>query len=107
MTPAAPSPEPVDIHILRTVAAGAYYDPHAVLGPHIGEDGVTVRALRPLADRVAVMEGGRLHHALPVDLPRPRGRDVRYSPRFNALCRELRQAMDHQDAGRQAMAGAA
>ncbi|WP_448203894.1 ABC transporter ATP-binding protein [Azospirillum sp. sgz302134] len=47
-----------------------------------------------LADRVAVMEGGRLHHALPVGLPRPRGRDIRYSPRFNALCRELRDAMD-------------
>ncbi len=47
-----------------------------------------------LADRVAVMENGRLHHALAVDLPRPRGRDARYSPRFTALCRELRRAMD-------------
>ncbi|MBK3802362.1 ATP-binding cassette domain-containing protein [Azospirillum brasilense] len=47
-----------------------------------------------LADRVAVMEGGQLRHALPVPLARPRGRDVRYSPRFNALCLELRHAMD-------------
>ena len=47
-----------------------------------------------LADRVAVMEGGRLRHAMPVPLARPRGRDVRYSPRFNALCLELRRAMD-------------
>jgi len=60
-----------------------------------------------LADRVAVMEGGRLHHALPVDLPRPRGRDVRYSPRFSALCRELRQAMDGGAGDGRAMAGAA
>ncbi|MBP2292875.1 ABC transporter ATP-binding protein [Azospirillum rugosum] len=47
-----------------------------------------------LADRVAVMEAGRLHHTLAVDLPRPRGREARYSPRFTALCRELRRAMD-------------
>lgn len=47
-----------------------------------------------LADRVAVMENGRLHHALAVDLPRPRGRETRYSPRFTALCRALRRAMD-------------
>ncbi|MBP2301756.1 ABC transporter ATP-binding protein [Azospirillum picis] len=47
-----------------------------------------------LADRVAVMAGGRLCHDLRIDLPRPRGRDVRYAPRFTALCRELRRAMD-------------
>ena len=47
-----------------------------------------------LADRVAVMDRGRLRHALAVDLPRPRPPDVRYSARFNQLCREARQAMD-------------
>lgn len=47
-----------------------------------------------LADRVAVMEKGRFRHALDVDLARPRAGDVRYTPRFNALCREVRQAMD-------------
>lgn len=47
-----------------------------------------------LADRVAVMEKGRFRHALTVDLDRPRGRDLRYSQPFNALCRELRRAMD-------------
>ena len=47
-----------------------------------------------LADRVAIMAGGRLHHDLAIDLPRPRSRAMRYGPAFNALCRELRQAMD-------------
>ncbi|AMJ63228.1 ABC transporter ATP-binding protein [Bosea sp. PAMC 26642] len=47
-----------------------------------------------LGDRVAVMAAGRLHHQLTIDLPRPRGRDLRYGQPFNALCRELRQAMD-------------
>jgi len=47
-----------------------------------------------LADRVAVMAAGRLHHALDVALPRPRLREMRYEQPFNAFCRELRQAMD-------------
>lgn len=47
-----------------------------------------------LADRVAIMAAGRLHHQLSIDLPRPRVREMRYDQPFNALCRELRQAMD-------------
>lgn len=47
-----------------------------------------------LADRVVVMDRGRFRHALTIDLARPRERDLRYSPRFNELCREVRQAMD-------------
>lgn len=47
-----------------------------------------------LADRVAVMEHGRLVRDLRVDLPRPRGQDVRYSPEFNTLCAGLRHALD-------------
>jgi NitT/TauT family transport system ATP-binding protein len=47
-----------------------------------------------LADKVAVMEKGRLRYDLEVDLPRPRRRDVRYSPRFNELCMQIRQAME-------------
>lgn len=47
-----------------------------------------------LADRVAIMAAGRLHHDMPIDLPRPRRREMRYGQPFNALCRELRQAMD-------------
>ncbi len=47
-----------------------------------------------LADRVAVMTQGRISDDLPVDLPRPRPRDVRYDAPFNALCARVRQAMD-------------
>ncbi len=47
-----------------------------------------------LADRVAVMEAGRIRDALTVALPRPRAADIRYSPEFSALCREARLAMD-------------
>ncbi|MBO0901079.1 1,4-alpha-glucan branching protein GlgB [Cellulomonas sp. zg-ZUI22] len=55
MTAAATSPVPVDHDTLRAVAAGSFYDPHAVLGPHVGDGTVTVRTLRPLADRVVVV----------------------------------------------------
>ena len=47
-----------------------------------------------LADRVAVMDAGRIRHDIRVDLPRPRGQDVRYGAAFNAICAELRHAMD-------------
>ncbi|PHM20424.1 MAG: nitrate ABC transporter ATP-binding protein [Curvibacter sp. PD_MW3] len=50
-----------------------------------------------LADRVAVMEGGRIRHDIRVELPRSRTQDVRYSAAFNAICAELRQAMDQED----------
>ncbi|GIG40038.1 1,4-alpha-glucan branching protein GlgB [Cellulomonas phragmiteti] len=55
MTAAAPSPVPVDHDTLHSVAEGTFYDPHAVLGPHVGDGAVTVRTLRPLADRVVVV----------------------------------------------------
>ncbi|MCL2465629.1 MAG: 1,4-alpha-glucan branching enzyme, partial [Micrococcales bacterium] len=51
----APTPIPVDDDVLRAVAAGLYHDPHAVLGAHPGDGGVTVRVLRPFAERVAVV----------------------------------------------------
>ncbi len=47
-----------------------------------------------LADQVAVMDKGRLTHILPIDIGKPRDRDIRYSQKFNSLCREVRQAMD-------------
>jgi len=50
-----------------------------------------------LADRVAVMEGGRIRHDIRVELPRSRTQDVRYGAAFNAICAELRQAMDQED----------
>ena len=55
MTTAAPAPVPVDDDTLRQVAAGLFHDPHAVLGAHTGTGGVTVRVLRPMADRVAIV----------------------------------------------------
>ncbi len=47
-----------------------------------------------LADRVTVMSRGKLQGEVQVDLPRPRPSDLRYTPRFNALCAELRAMMD-------------
>jgi NitT/TauT family transport system ATP-binding protein len=51
-----------------------------------------------LADRVAVMDAGRIRHDVRVALPRPRFQDVRYSAAFNAICAELRHAMDGEGA---------
>jgi NitT/TauT family transport system ATP-binding protein len=39
------------------------------------------------------MERGQFRYDLRVDLARPRARDIRYGPRFNELCLELRKAM--------------
>lgn len=47
-----------------------------------------------LADRVAVMAQGSICCDLAIDLARPRQQSLRYSPEFNRLCAELRQAMD-------------
>jgi len=47
-----------------------------------------------LADRVAVMSQGRIRRDVRVELPRPRSQDVRYGAAFNAICAELRHAMD-------------
>lgn len=55
MSPAAPSPVPVDTDVLRSVAHGTSYAPHDVLGPHAGGSGITIRTLRPLADAVVVV----------------------------------------------------
>jgi 1,4-alpha-glucan branching enzyme len=40
---------------IDVIIAGRSHDPHAVLGAHPGPDGVTVRALRPLAESVEVL----------------------------------------------------
>jgi 1,4-alpha-glucan branching enzyme len=47
---------------LERIAAGHHHDPHSVLGAHPGKDGVVIRALRPMADSVAVVldDGRRL-----------------------------------------------
>jgi 1,4-alpha-glucan branching enzyme len=40
---------------LDRVLAGLHHDPHSVLGAHRGADGITVRALRPMARTVDVL----------------------------------------------------
>ena len=55
MTAAALTPVPADADTLRAVASGLYHDPHGVLGAHAGAGAVTVRTLRPLAERVVVV----------------------------------------------------
>ena len=40
---------------IDAIVGGASHDPHAVLGAHPGPDGVTVRALRPLAETVTIV----------------------------------------------------
>lgn len=47
-----------------------------------------------LADRVAVMADGKITEDLAVDLPWPRQRELRYGAPFNAVCAQVRHAMD-------------
>ncbi|WP_062132210.1 1,4-alpha-glucan branching protein GlgB [Demequina aestuarii] len=44
----------IDRAALAEIAAGTHHEPHAVLGPHVGAEGVTVRVLRPLASKVSI-----------------------------------------------------
>ncbi|HMA07104.1 MAG TPA: ATP-binding cassette domain-containing protein, partial [Ramlibacter sp.] len=50
-----------------------------------------------LADRVAVMEGGRIAADIRVELPRPRGAATRTSAAFIQHCARVREAM-HMEA---------
>ena len=53
MTPTAhPTPAPVARAELDRLLHGVHHNPHEVLGPHPHDGGVTVRVLKPLADRV-------------------------------------------------------
>jgi 1,4-alpha-glucan branching enzyme len=47
---------------IDVLVAGLHHDPHSVLGAHLSEDGVTIRALRPLAESVTVVlpDGSRI-----------------------------------------------
>jgi NitT/TauT family transport system ATP-binding protein len=47
-----------------------------------------------LADQVSLMHEGHIQAPLPINLPRPRQTAMRYTPAFNALCEQLRHAMD-------------
>jgi len=52
---ARPAPIPVDTGVLHAIGTGLHHQPHDVLGGHVGEDGVTIRVLRPLADAVVLV----------------------------------------------------
>ncbi|MDN7120679.1 1,4-alpha-glucan branching protein GlgB [Nocardioides sp. ChNu-153] len=56
---ASPQPRPVDTAELDLLVDGRHGQPHAVLGPHPHDGGVTVRVLRHLASSVEVVHGGR------------------------------------------------
>ncbi len=43
---------------IDALVAGVHHDPHGVLGGHPGRDGVTIRALRPLAESVTIVLPG-------------------------------------------------
>jgi 1,4-alpha-glucan branching enzyme len=47
---------------IDVLVGGTHHDPHSVLGAHPGPDGVTIRALRPLAESVTVVlpDGSRV-----------------------------------------------
>jgi 1,4-alpha-glucan branching enzyme len=48
----------VSLAEIDTLIAGTHHDPHGILGGHPGPDGVTIRALRPLAESVTVVLPG-------------------------------------------------
>src|SRR5580692_12937451 len=51
----APGTGDVSLREIERVVAGQHHDPHSVLGAHLGPHGVTIRALRPLAESVTVV----------------------------------------------------
>jgi len=61
---------------------------------NIHDSAVDVAEAVYLADRVAVMAHGRIRSDVRIDLPKARDSATRYSPRFNEICAQLRQAMD-------------
>ncbi|MEV8634020.1 1,4-alpha-glucan branching protein GlgB [Streptosporangium sp. NPDC051023] len=46
---------------LERLAGGAHHDPHSILGAHPGPSGVTIRTLRPLAEKVQVVVDDHTH----------------------------------------------
>ncbi len=48
---------PVDPTVLDQIVQGRHGNPHGVLGAHVHDGAVTVRAFRPLAESVAVVHG--------------------------------------------------
>ncbi|MGW4641471.1 1,4-alpha-glucan branching protein GlgB [Sphaerisporangium sp. NPDC004334] len=46
---------------LNRLAGGAHHDPHAILGAHLTPEGLTVRALKPLAEKVELVLDDAAH----------------------------------------------
>ena len=53
----AGSVQPVDPTVLDQIVQGRHGNPHGVLGAHVHDGAVTVRAFRPLAESVVVVHG--------------------------------------------------
>ena len=51
--------DPVPVAELDRLVGGRHHEPHAVLGPHPGPDGIVFRVLRPWARSVTVLVGDR------------------------------------------------
>jgi NitT/TauT family transport system ATP-binding protein len=47
-----------------------------------------------LADRVSLLNEGRIHTSLEIILPRPRQSNMRFTPSFNKQCEQLRHDLD-------------
>jgi len=47
-----------------------------------------------LGDHVSVMDGGKIHLSLKINLPHPRRNAIRHSPEFNHYSASLRHAME-------------
>ena len=57
----SPTPAPVPTHTLDLLVDGRHGDPHSILGAHPHQGSVTVRVLKPLAEKVVVLSGGEEH----------------------------------------------
>jgi 1,4-alpha-glucan branching enzyme len=58
MTAGVHTTDQVSLAEIDSLVAGTNHDPHSILGGHPGPDGVTIRALRPLAESVIVVLPG-------------------------------------------------
>ncbi len=107
-----PALRPVDHHDLERLGGGAHPVPHAVLGAHPHDGGVTVRTLRPLADEVLVRlpDGSRhplLHEShgvwagvLPVDSVTDYRLEVAYSGHGTSTVDDPYRFLPHPRRGR-------
>ena len=57
------TPIPVDEHTLAAVAGARHHSPHSVLGGHVKDGSVTIRAVRHLADSVEIVTKDKTYEA--------------------------------------------